>query len=224
MQALLLSGVHRDAAGTQRGTAVAALLQVRAGGARVSLHLQGIPVISEPQRASAFYGQATPALGIVTGSLDYTFDRRGTFSVGVGGIAVNQRTPLPNLDQVVGSRLSGMRAELLARVPVGSTHFVEADVGVAPYLAGGDHFIYSDGSLAVDKPERASVTDATLAFGVRARACEWLVGWRAINFSAQFTRAGEAADRNAGVGVMIEWRALLAKSDAFKGEQSASHR
>ena len=221
---MLLSGIHQDVAGKQRGTAIAALLQVRVGGARVSLHLQGIPVISEPQRASAFYGQATPALGMVTGSLDYTFDHRGTLTVGVGDIVVNQRTPLPDLDQVVGSRLSGMRAELLERLPVGGAHFVEAGVGVAPYLAGGDHFVYSDGSLAVDKPERASVADATLAFGVRARACEWLVGLRAINFSAQFTRTGEAADRNAGVGVMIEWRALLAKSDTFKGEQSASHR
>lgn len=208
LQALLLAGVHRDSGGSQTGTGGGAFVEVAVGTPRVQLHFEGVPVISIPQRASAFYGQATPAVGIVDGALRYALTPQ--WSVGIGGAVINQRTPLPNLSQVVGSRLAGMRYEVLYQRALRGPHFVQAYIGVSPRLTGADHYIYSDGTPAANKDEMASAIDATVAWGIRRAESEMLIGLRAINFSARFTATNGAADRNAGVGVVIEWRRIFA--------------
>jgi hypothetical protein len=207
IQGLLLVGVHHDIGGVQRGFAPAALLEVRGGGRRFGLHIEGIPVISAPQRATAFYGQSTPAVGIVNGVMTYAVDRY--FTIGVGTTIVNQRTPLPNLLQVSSSRLAGGRLELLYRKSFARERFLEAGVGIAPRLFGIVHFIYSDGSPAVNKDERAREFDASFAVGRRFAYSELLVGLRSLNFSGRFTRTGAESDRNDGIGVTVEWRRLF---------------
>jgi len=95
-------------------------------------------------------------------------------------------------------------------MPLHTTRFVETLVGVAPSLFGADHYQFSDGvTPPVNRDERASEIDASVAYGWDSGSNEWLVGIRTLNFSAEFTQTGEAADRNVGAGVMLEWRRLI---------------
>lgn len=208
VQGLLAIGVHRDIAGNQYGVGGGPLLQILfAPSPRIAFHAEGIPVVSIPrQRASAFYGQATPALGVLNASIRFAFDRKSKYWFGVGTTIINQRTPLPNLNQVASSRLAGARYELLVRSPLRNGRFVEGLIGAAPRLFGADRFIYSDGMPAVDKDERAAEEDISLSYGVQHAHSALLFGLRTLNFSAQFTKTGEAADRNNGAGVTIEVR------------------
>lgn len=209
IQALALTGVHQDVAGSQRGFAAGGFVEAQIGGKRLRLHFEGVPVVSVPQQASAHYGQATPAVGIVDAALRVGLDAQGRLFVGVGADVINQHTPLPNLDQEVASRLSGIRYELGYRAPLGDRHFLEGLVAGAPALYGQDIYTYSVPVPAVDEPERASEVDYSIAWGIEGRRSEWLVGVRAIDFAAHFTRTGAAADRNAGFGLMLEWRGLF---------------
>lgn len=209
---LALVGVHRDVAGDQHGIGAGPLIEIRTGGQRVALHLEGIPVVGVPQGASAHYGQATPALGLFNGDLEYALDSRRRAWFGIGTTIINQRTPLPNLQQRVESRLAGIRFVARYREPLRGSHFLEAMFGVAPSLSGADHYLYSDNvTPAYNKPERASELDASVAIGWHHASTEWLFGLRALNFAARFTTTGEAADRNVGMGFMLEWRHLIKK-------------
>lgn len=207
LQGLLVTGDHADIAGKQYGIGGGALVQVNLFPARrIMLHVEGIPVVSIPQKASVTYGQATPALGVFDAAVRVALDARGRYWIGGGTTIINQRTPLPNINQVAYSRLAGGRYELYARVPRPNARFIEASLGVTPRLFGADHFLYSDGSLPVNKDEKASEEDGLIAYGIRRAHSELLFGLRSINFSAVFTKTGEAADRNNGAGIMIELR------------------
>lgn len=210
IQGLFVAGVHRDIAGSQYGLGAGPLVQVHVVRGRFAAHVEGIPVVSIPDtRPSAAYGQATPALGIFNAQLEYAATRDRTLWIGLGETAYNQRTPLPNINQVVASRLGGVRYTLRYERAMRNARFIEALLGAAPSLYGSDHFTYSDGTPPVDKPERASEVDASLALGYRRKSSEWLIGLRTVNFTAKFLNTGAAADRNVGLGPMIEWRHLL---------------
>ncbi len=210
IQGLFIVGAHRDVAGSQYGVGGGPLLQVHASARRLALTVEGIPVVSIPNiRPSAAYGQATPALGILNWQVEAAADRSARLWLGLGETVYNQRTPLPAIDQVASSRLAGVRYTARYTHDTRNNHFVEALFATAPKLSGSDHFAYSDGNPPVDKPERASEIDASLALGYHAHDTVWLFGLRTLNFSAQFTATGEAADRNVGIGPMIEWRRLL---------------
>ncbi len=209
LQLLAAIGVHRDVAGAQYGAAVVPLIKLGLHRRRFALHVEGIPVVSMPQRASAFYGRAAPAVGIAQGALGWEVDRRRRLWVGLGATVINQRTPLPNISQVVSSRLAGFRAEVRYRRSLRSHRFFEATLGAAPRLWGEDHFLYSNGTPAVNKPETASEVDASAAVGIKRAHSEFLIGVRMLNFAARFANTGEAADRNSGVGVMVEWQRLF---------------
>jgi hypothetical protein len=211
IQGLLLTGVHRDVSGSQYGLGAGPLLQVHAGGRRVAVHLEGIPVVSIPgTRPSVAYGQATPAIGIFNGDAEYALDRRSRWWIGLGETIYNQRTPLPAQQQVVSSRLSGVRYVLRYRRALSATHFVEAAVGAAPYLGGSDVYVFTGGiSPAIVKPERASEIDASAAYGITHHHSQWLFGLRTLNFTARYPVTGLAADRNVGFGPAVEWRHLL---------------
>lgn len=209
IQGLALVGVHRDAAGSQYGIGGGPLLQVHLAVQRFAIHLEGIPVVSIPGiRPSVTYGQATPALGIFNGQAEYALDPRGRFWAGFGETIYNQRTPLPAQAQSVSSRLAGARYTLSYCREFGR-HFVNALVGAAPYLGGSDVYTYLSGAPSTIKPERASEIDASLEFGYTYRHSQWLIGVRTLNFSAMYPATGEAADRNVGIGPVIEWRELL---------------
>jgi len=211
IQGLAIVGVHRDVAGSQYGLGGGPLLQIHAGGRRLALHLEGIPVVSIPGiKPSAAYGQATPALGIFNGDLEYAIDRGGHLWLGAGETIYNQRTPLPAKQQVVSSRLAGARYTLRYRRDYGARHLFEAFLGTAPSLSGDDVYVFT-GNLAPPsiRPERASEIDASLAWGWRYRRSQWLLGLRTLNFSARYPLTGAAADRNVGVGPYVEWRASL---------------
>ncbi len=210
VQALVFTGVHRDIAGDQFGIAGGALLQFSITGKRFGFHAEGIPVLGSPQqRSSAYYGAATPALGIFNGTLRVAIDHRSRFWIGLGTTIINQRTPLPNISQVAYSRLAGGRYELFARIPIHGSHFIESSIGIAPRLRGADHFLYSDGSAPINKDELAAEEDLSLALGIERPNSEVLFGIRTINFSAQFPRTAEAADRNNGAGFTIEYRHFI---------------
>lgn len=210
-QALALTGVHQDVAGAQRGAAAGGFGELQFGGRRLRLHFEGVPVVGIPQRPSAHYGQATPAVGIVDAAVRVGLDPQGRLFAGFGADVINQRTPLPNIDQVVASRLVGFRYEAGYRAPLAGSHFLEALAGGAPALYGTDIYTYSIPHVAIDEPERASEVDYSLAWGMTMRRSELLVGVRAINYAAHFTETGRAADRNAGFGLLAEWRALLSR-------------
>lgn len=209
IEALLLSGAHTDVAGTQRGTAGGAILQFGVRSARVWLRVEGIPPVSLPQSPSAFYGQATPQLSLINGAMRFAVDRSARLWLGGGMTVINQRTPLPNLSQVVMSRLAGARYEAAYRVPLRANHFVEAYFGGAPHLTGSDHYEYSIPHPPVDKQEVAAEEDGMIAFGLAHASSEWLFGFRAIDFSARYVATGAAGDRNSGGGLMIEWRGFI---------------
>jgi len=209
IQALALTGEHVDVAGSQRGFAGGGFVELQIGGKRLRVHFEGVPVVSVPQSASAHYGQATPAVGIVDGALRYGFGPDGNLFAGIGADVINQHTPLPNLDQEVASRLAGLRYELGYRAPLGGTRFLEGLVGVAPSLTGNDVYTYSIPHPPDIEPELASEVDYSVAYGFTRGRSEWLFGLRAINFDAHFTQTGQPADRNAGFGASVEWRALL---------------
>jgi len=209
IQALILGGVHSDIAGSQRGIAGGALLQFDVRSQRWQLRLEGIPPVSLPQRPSAFYGQATPQLSLLNGAFLFAVDPGEHLWLGLGETIINQRTPLPNLSQVVASRLAGMRYEAAYRLPLRSGHFLQFMAGEAPQLNGVDHFTFSDGRPQVDKPEIASELDAMAAFGFQRRNDEFLFGVRTINFSAKFVQDGSAGDRNNGAGLLFEYRRLF---------------
>lgn len=81
---------------------------------------------------------------------------------------------------------------------------------MVPTLSGADRYVYSDGvTPTVTKDERASEFDGSIALGWHHRATEWLFGLRTLNYTARFIATGEAADRNVGIGPMVEWRRLL---------------
>lgn len=210
-QGLLATGTHTDVAGSQRGIAAGAILQFGAQGKRLGLHLEGIPPVSLPQKPSANYGAATPQLSLVNGAVRFAVDPPAHLWVGAGETIINQRTPLPNLSQVVASRLAGVRYELTYRAPVGRSHFLEMTFGAAPHLKGSDHYTYSIPHPAVDKPEVAAEADGQIAFGVKNANSELLFGLRTINFSARFVLTGEAGDRNNGAGIIVEWRRFILK-------------
>lgn len=206
LQGVVAAGSHTDVAGTQRGIAGGALLQAAVRGKRLGFHVEGVPPVSLPQAPSEAYGQATPQLSLASGAVDVAIDPAAHWRIGAGMTIINQRTPLPKIDQVVASRLAGARFEVSYRAPAGVSHFVEFAFGGAPHLTGADHYIYSNGSPEVDKPEVAAEEDAMLAYGVTRGNAEWLVGIRTIDFSARFALTGEAADRNNGAGPLLEWR------------------
>lgn len=209
VQAWAASGLHQDIAGTQRGAALGGFVEIQAGGKRVFVHFEGIPVVSVPERASTRYGAATPAVGILDAALRFGLGRSSNLFAGFGADVINQRTPLPNVDQVVASRLAGFRYEAGWRQPIGSSHFFEALIGGVPTLYGSDIYTYSIAHPTVVKAEQASEIDYSVAFGVRARSSEVLIGLRAIDFSAHYTATGLAADRNVGFGLLAEWRATI---------------
>ncbi len=210
-QGLLATGTHTDVAGTQHGIAAGAILQFGAQGKRVGLHLEGIPPVSLPQKPSANYGAATPQLSLINGAARFAVDPAAHLWIGVGETIINQRTPLPNLSQVVASRLAGVRYELTYRTPAGGSHFIEMTFGAAPHLTGSDHYTYSIPHPGVEKPEVAAEEDGQIAFGVKNANSELLVGLRSINFSARFALTGEAGDRNNGAGIIVEWRRFILK-------------
>jgi hypothetical protein len=210
VQLLTIVGVHRDIAGSQYGTGAGPLIQAQVGGARLNFNIEGIPVVSIPgTRPSVAYGQATPALGVINDQLQYAIDRDAHVWIGVGQTIYNQRTPLPAQSQEVSSRLAGARYAVRVFHPTRGTHFLEALVGAAPYLSGADVYAYLNGAPPTIKPERASEIDASLALGYRQGSSEWLFGLRDVNFAAKFIETGEAADRNVGIGPIIEWRHVL---------------
>lgn len=207
---MAVTGVHKDEAGEQRGAGAGALLEAAYARGRFSLHAEGIPPVSLPQRASQTYGQATPQLSVFNGAARLAIGPAGEWWGGFGATVINQKTPLPAQQQVVASRLAGARYEVGLRRTLGAARFLEVQFGGAPHLTGGDIYTYSDGVTPdVHKPEVAAEEDATVAFGVRRAHSELLFGLRSINFSAKFTRSGAAADRNNGGGLMFEWRRLL---------------
>jgi len=208
LQLFAVAGVHKDVAGTQYGAGIGPLLQARLGGRRLALRLEGIPVVAIPQRASAYYGQATPSIGIFNATLGYRVVPRVSF--GLGETVINQRTPLPNLQQVVSSRLAGVRYALRYTEPLRGRRTLEANLGAAPTLWGSDVYVYSDGvTPPTVKAEQAAEIDASLAVGFRRPYGEMLVGLRALNFSAKYTATGIAGDRNAGVGLFVEFRKAI---------------
>lgn len=209
VQTMLLTGTHTDIAGKQSGIAGGALLQFGVRGKRVGLHVEGLPPVSLPNPPSAYYGQATPQLSLINGAVEFSVDPRARWWLGTGMTVINQRTPLPNLSQVVASRLAGARYEAAYRLPIGGSHFVEAVFGGAPHLTGTDHYTYSVPSPEVDKPEVAAEEDGMFAYGVTRGNTQWLLGLRTINFSARYVRTGAAADRNNGVGALLEWRQFV---------------
>ena len=211
IQGLLATGVHSDAAGTQSGIGGGPLIQISiVPSRRWMFHAEGIPVVGIPQqRASSAYGAATPSLGVVNASLRFALDANARYWIGAGTTIINQRTPLPAQNSVVSSRLSGGRYELFARLPQRNGRFVEFSAGGAPRLWGSDKYIYSDGTPALDKDEKAAEEDVSLAWGIQRSHSEILLGLRSINFSAVFTKTGLAADRNNGAGIMLEWRRYI---------------
>ncbi len=210
IQGLLIIGQHQDIAGTQKGIGAGPLLQVRAGGSRLVGNVEGIPVVGIPGVApSATYGQATPHVGIFNGELEYATSANRTLWLGLGETIYNQRTPLPAQNQAVSSRLAGVRYAARFIHPTNESHFIEAFVGAAPTLSGSDVYVATGGALLDTKPERASEVDASLSFGYYHRSTEWLIGIRSLNFAAKFISTGEAADRNVGIGPLIEWRHVL---------------
>src|SRR5579883_1555782 len=93
VQLLTIVGQHQDIAGTQKGVGVGPLLQVRAGGNRLSGYIEGIPVVGIPNvPPSATYGQATPHLGIFNGQLEYATSVNRVWWVALGETVYNQRT------------------------------------------------------------------------------------------------------------------------------------
>jgi hypothetical protein len=110
---------------------------------------------------------------------------------------------------VVSSRLAGARYTLRYRRSLPHARFLEAFIGTAPYLGGSDVYVFSDGSPPTIKPERASEIDASLEYGITYRRTQWLIGLRTLNFTARYPVTGLAADRNVGLGPVLEWRDLL---------------
>ncbi len=205
-QVILATGTHTDVAGKQSGFAGGALLQLGVRTRRLNFHAEGIPPVSLPQAPSAYYGQATPQLSLLNTALDVSLDRDSRWWIGAGLTVINQRTPLPNLSQVVASRLGGARYEIAFRRQIGVSHFIEVVAGGAPHLTGSDHYTYSNGSPEIDKPEIAAEEDGMFAYGVTRGQTQWLAGFRIIDFSARYALTGAAADRNNGAGPMLEWR------------------
>ncbi|HVA28569.1 MAG TPA: hypothetical protein VNF68_10335 [Candidatus Baltobacteraceae bacterium] len=210
VQGLGIVGAHRDIAGSQYGVGAGPLLQAQVGGKRFNVNVEGIPVVSIPgTRPSVAYGQATPKLGIFNGQAQYALDRKASLWIGLGATIYNQRTPLPAQAQSVSSRLSGVRYTVRYIHPARNGRGIEAFVGVTPTLTGSDVYAFLDGSPPTIRPERASEIDAQVALTWRHGTSEWLFGIRTLNFAARFLDTGEAADRNVGIGPMIEWRHLL---------------
>jgi hypothetical protein len=211
IQGLALVGQHVDTSLDEHGVGAGALLEVHVGGPRFAVHLEDIPVVGIPGvRPSVTYGQATPSLGIFNGDAEYAIDRAGTTWFGFGQTVYNQRTPLPAIGQVVSSRLSGARYTLRYRRPLQNGRFIEAFVGNAPYLGGADVYVLTNHAVAQLKPERASEVDSSLSYGFNTgHHTQWLIGLRSLDFSARFPVTGLPADRNVGIGPIIEWRDLL---------------
>ncbi|HVA38792.1 MAG TPA: hypothetical protein VNJ51_14385 [Candidatus Dormibacteraeota bacterium] len=208
VQALALSGFHREPGYDQSGSGIAALLEFTQRFSRVELHLEGIPVVTTTAHAtSQEFGATAPALGVFSATGRIALDRHRRIWIGAGATIINQRTPLPAMQRTAESRLAGGRYELLARLPARNAHVVELEIGVIPRMFGTDHFLFDDPTHPpINKDEHAAETDVSAAYGVRRGRNEYLVGVRSINFSADFSRPGDAADRNVAFGLTFEAR------------------
>ena len=110
LQGLVIIGQHQDISGTERGVGAGPLIQLRVGGNRVAGSLEGIPVVGiQNVKPSEAYGQATPHLGIFNGQLEYALTADRALWIGLGETVYNQWTPLPAQNQLVSSRLAGVR-------------------------------------------------------------------------------------------------------------------
>lgn len=208
VQALALSGFHREPNYDQNGTGIGALLELSHRRGRAELHLEGIPVVTTTAHAtSQEFGDTAPALGVFSATARWAVDPRRRLWLGIGTTIINQRTPLPNMARTAESRLAGGRYEMVVRLPLRAAHFVELEAGVEPRMFGSDHFLFDDPAHPpINKDEHAAETDVALAYGIRRGRDAYLIGLRSINFSADFSRPGDAADRNVAFGLTFEAR------------------
>ncbi|TAM75980.1 hypothetical protein EPN44_06925 [bacterium] len=208
IQALALSGFHREPNYDQSGTGIGALLELSHRWDRMELHLEGIPVVTTTAHAtSQQFGATAPALGVFSATARLALDTHRRLWIGLGTTIINQRTPLPNMARTAESRLAGGRYEIIARIPLHATHFVELEAGIIPRMFGSDHFLFDDPAHPpINKDEHAAETDVALAYGISHGHNAYLIGLRSINFSADFSRPGDAADRNVAYGLTFEAR------------------
>lgn len=213
VQALALSGFHREPNYDQSGTGIGALLELSHRWGRMEIHFEGIPVVTTTAHAtSQRFGATAPALGVFSATARLALDAHRRLWLGAGTTIINQRTPLPNLARTAESRLAGGRYEIIARLPLRATHFVELEAGIIPHMFGSDHFLFDDPAHPpINKDEHAAETDVALAYGIRSSHGAYLIGLRSINFSADFSRPGDAADRNVAYGFTFEARYRLGR-------------
>jgi hypothetical protein len=212
LQALYFNGTHFEIDGSQHFAVPAALLQVRQRWKAIDLYVEGIPSTGGHSYLAAPTGFAQPvtSLSVFDAVSHVRLDRPGRLWAGAGLAIVNQITSIGSPPTSAASRVVGGRYELEADLPLGPRGTVEMRAAFMPAMHGTVYaqspFIYP---FRISASEKAESTDLTGEYVLRSHRMRYGLGVRAINYVAHFVTPDELADRNSGLGIILEARYAL---------------
>jgi hypothetical protein len=206
-------GTHRESGGVAQAPLIPApVLAISHRVHRFELTAEGLPPLGPIGVANNGLGMRDISLTYADATLRY-WNASGTLAFGAGQTLYNQRTRFvafqdayEQLNDVNRSRISGMRYEVVGRVPLGRGDFMEAQFAVNPRLHGRYTVMrqrvikatgQSFGFTSPPQGEAASQVDIGLRFvhGFAPFAVSY--GVRYLNYTAAFTRPGSPfADSN----------------------------
>ena len=213
LQALYFTGTHSEINGSQHFSVPAALVNARQRWNAVDLYVEGIPSTGSHSYITAPSGfpQPVTSLSVFDTVSHVRLDLAGRVWAGGGIAVINQITSIGSPPYSAASRLTGSRYELVGYLPVATRSTVELRAALMPAMHGAI-VAQLPAYLANQLPtsETAETTDFTGEYVLRSRRVHFGAGLRVINYVAHFVTPPDLADRNSGVGFILEFRYALA--------------
>lgn len=213
VQALYFTGTHSEIDGSQQFSVPAALVNARQRWNAIDLYVEGIPSTGSRNYLTAPSGLPRPvtSLSVFDAVSHVRLDRAGRLWAGGGVAVINQITSIGSPPYSAASRVTGSRYELVAYLPVASRSTVELRAAYMPAMHGAivaqlPPYLASQ----VPTSETAETTDVTGEYVLHSRRLRFGAGLRVINYVAHFVTPSDLADRNSGIGFILEVRYALA--------------
>lgn len=202
IQGLQLQGTHAEQVDSTKIAGAAALLELRQRWRWIDIAAEGAPSTGGHGYliTPIGYPQPVTALSLFDAVSHVRIGPTGRFWAGAGIVVVNQITSLGSPPEAAASRLAGTRYEVLTELPVGRHGSVDLRAAWMPSLHGSLNY-----ALGIQVPapffhsETAEATDASIEYVLHERRMQYAIGFRTINYVAQFTIPKELADRNTGL-------------------------
>jgi len=213
LQGLYIAGTHEEINGSQQFNIPAALLNARQRWNAFELYVEGIPSTGSHAYLTPPSGfpQPVTSLSLLNALAQVRLDRAGRLWAGGGISVVNQITSIGRPPYSAASRVTGGRYELEGDLPVGRNGATELRAAFMPAMHGAI-VAQLPPYLASQLPssEKAETTDFTGEYVLRSGRMRYGAGFRVINYVAHFVTPPEFADRNSGIGYILEIRYAVA--------------